>query len=627
MLSGGQIVSTGVVVYQAGSGVTDYATSATGIVVSTSQFDLGPASTEYVLSGGSTTGTKVESGGSAIVYSGGSVTSSTVYSGGYETVSAGGTASYDTISHGTQFVGGSALSTTVSSGGVEYLSGGGSTTGTTVSSGGIEQATGGATTTSTFVGSSGTEYIYSGSIANDTTVANGGVVVANFHGQVVSATINSGGYEVLSGGTASFTSMNIGASILLPNLGYNSSTETVNFDSSTDLLTVSSGTYVSSQTLAGNYSGDSFALSNYPNGSFSETLVTLGGPPCYCLGTLILTNRGERAVEDLGIGDHVITLSGAARPIRWIGRRHLNLLRHPAPDQVRPILIRADAIADGAPRRDLRVSPDHAVLFGRGLIPARLLVNGASIQQEVECQSTTYYHVELDTHDILLAEGLPAESYLDTGNRGLFENAEAPLILHPDGREGQEQRIATSCRPFVDQPAEVEPVWRSLAMRAVLLGLRLPMEPETTVNPGLHVIVDGRTIAPIRVEAMRYTFVLPPTNGPVRLVSRSVNPSAVRPWVEDRRRLGVMVSHMTLWTGGPALAVPLDDPRLSDGWWDIERDNATMWRWTDGNAVIALPAAESAMLEVTLAETLDYPLHQDVEPHAAARHRKNPAAA
>ena len=76
-----------------------------------------------------------------------------------------------------------------------------------------------------------------------------------------------------------------------------------------------------------------------------------GSPPCYAAGTFIMTDRGEITVEDLSAGDHVMTISGASRPIRWIGHRRIDCSRHPDPRQVWPVCVRAGAFGEGLPRR------------------------------------------------------------------------------------------------------------------------------------------------------------------------------------------------------------------------------------------------------------------------------------
>ncbi|MDE2580414.1 MAG: Hint domain-containing protein, partial [Rhodospirillales bacterium] len=268
--------------------------------------------------------------------------------------------------------------------------------------------------------------------------------------------------------------------------------------------------------------------------------------PCYAAGTRIATVRGAVPVERLRIGDLVRTAGGALRPVCWIGSRRLDLARHPEPRKARPIRILADAFADGAPTRDLVLSPDHAV-FDRGrLVPIRLLVNDATILRETRRRTVTYFHVELDSHDLLLAEGLAAESYLDTGNRGVFENADAPIVLHPDFTDPTEQnrrRLAASCAPLVDAPQDVEPLWWRLADRAAALGFALPA-PEMTDEPALALQSGGRRLRPLARDGACYRFAMPA--GPAWLVSRSAYPSDSRPWIEDQRRLGVMVRRMQL---------------------------------------------------------------------------------
>jgi Hint domain len=350
------------------------------------------------------------------------------------------------------------------------------------------------------------------------------------------------------------------------------------------------------------YTGNTFAIS--PTGAVTET-------PCFVTGTLIRTDRGEVAVESLTVGDRVVTLSGSLRPIRWIGHRDLDLTRHPEPRRVQPVAILAHAFGDSRPSRDLFLSPEHGVLVQDGLVPVRLLVNGASIQREQGRRRVTYYHVELETHDILLAEDLAVESYLETGNRGMFENAGKPLLLHPDPANGQARRTVESCMPFVDDPARVEPMWRALAERAAQRGWAPPPMPETTGDPALCLIVDGRPIAPIGVIQGKHVFAVPAGAARARLRSRAAIPSDTAPWVADDRRLGVLLRGLTVRSGAGVMPIPLDHPGLRAGWWQPEwHGSAILRRWTDGDAL--LPVSEwttgVCLLEVEVAATLAYPL-------------------
>src|SRR5262249_2111860 len=148
---------------------------------------------------------------------------------------------------------------------------------------------------------------------------------------------------------------------------------------------------------------------------------------------------------------------------------------------VAPVRIQRGAFSDTAPHADLVLSPDHAVFVDGKLICARQLINGTTIRQETDWTSVEYFHVQLETHGILLSEGLATESYLDTGNRGFFANADEPLQLHPDLTDETDYptREAASCAPFVWDEPGVKPVWQRLADRAAALGQPVVM-PETT---------------------------------------------------------------------------------------------------------------------------------------------------
>ena len=152
--------------------------------------------------------------------------------------------------------------------------------------------------------------------------------------------------------------------------------------------------------------------------------LALGLPvACFAEGTRITTDRGCIAVQNLRVGDNIVASVGGLRPVQWLGHRRVDCARHPRPCDVWPVRVRADAVAPRQPARDLLLSPDHAVFLDGVLIPVRYLVNGASIAQ-MPIDALTYWHVELPMHDVLWAEGLPCETYLDTGNRAAFAVAD-----------------------------------------------------------------------------------------------------------------------------------------------------------------------------------------------------------
>ena len=178
-----------------------------------------------------------------------------------------------------------------------------------------------------------------------------------------------------------------------------------------------------------------FAGNNFTPSPDQGTATELTFVACFAAGTRILTASGEVPVEALRIGDHVATLHGhRLTPIVWLGYRHIDCLRHPSPTDVWPVRVEAGAIANGVPHRVLLLSPEHAVLLHHDatsvLVPIRHLLNGTTIAQ-VPVPSITYWHVELASHDAIIAEGLAAESYLDTGNRADFANGGPAVTVHP----------------------------------------------------------------------------------------------------------------------------------------------------------------------------------------------------
>jgi hypothetical protein len=142
---------------------------------------------------------------------------------------------------------------------------------------------------------------------------------------------------------------------------------------------------------------------------------------CFYPGTRIATSEGELPVEDLRAGVLVQTARGVL-PVRWLGRSDIST-RFADPQRSLPIRICAGALGGGLPARDLLLSPDHAILLDDLLVQAGALVNGATIRRERDVpERFSYYHVELATHELLCAEGVAAESFVDNADRRHFAN-------------------------------------------------------------------------------------------------------------------------------------------------------------------------------------------------------------
>lgn len=182
-------------------------------------------------------------------------------------------------------------------------------------------------------------------------------------------------------------------------------------------------------------------------------------PPCFTLGTMILTDRGERAVEDLVPGDLVWTRDHGLQPIRWVGRRRLDPPALVAMPRMRPIRIRVGALGDGLPRHDLVVSPQHRVLvrspiaqrmFGASelLVAAKQMTEMPGIEPAADLDEVTYLHLMFDQHEIVLSNGAETES-LYPGPQALLSLgpvAEEIFTLFPDLRDRSDAFPAA--RPF-----------------------------------------------------------------------------------------------------------------------------------------------------------------------------------
>ncbi|MEL7047477.1 MAG: Hint domain-containing protein [Pseudomonadota bacterium] len=202
--------------------------------------------------------------------------------------------------------------------------------------------------------------------------------------------------------------------------------------------------------------------------------------PCFLKGTRIETQDGPVAIEDIKAGDLVKTISGSLEPVKWIGVSTTTVSQNEiVDDTVRPIRIAKDAIADGAPHTDLLVSPDHAMFIDGALVPAKYLVNGVTITQEQSAEWTeiAYYHLELEAHNVIIAEGAAAETYRAFENRSLFDDStsavdsktiEAPYapLLTMARRDMLAADLTAVVAPWAHRPSQLEQIRIKLADRA-----------------------------------------------------------------------------------------------------------------------------------------------------------------
>jgi len=293
-------------------------------------------------------------------------------------------------------------------------------------------------------------------------------------------------------------------------------------------------------------------------------------PLCFLRGTRLLTPEGEVAVEDLAAGDRVTTLSGEAATIRWIGEGKL-LCPPGRRSAATPVIVRRHALADNVPHRDLRITKGHALYVDGVLIPAEFLVNHRSILWDDAPREVEFFHVELPAHDVVLAEGAPAESYRDEGNRWMFANA------NPDwDRPG-----VAPYAPVLTGGPIVDAAWRRLLERS---GERLDVP--TTGDADVHLLVDGVRVDGRAMPDGWMSFAVSAGARRIVIASRCGAQDELG-LCRDPRTLGVALTRIVLWRGGVPSVIDADDPLLVQGFHAYEQEEGSIW--TNGAGVI--PAA------------------------------------
>lgn len=216
-----------------------------------------------------------------------------------------------------------------------------------------------------------------------------------------------------------------------------------------------------------------------------------GDPQCLLRGTTITTADGDRKIEDLKIGDVLPTMFGGTRPVRWIARYPYKKSDPAKPwvKSVLPIRIARSALAANVPENDLFVTRWHALLVDGLLIEAGNLINGTTIEryEAPESDELEYFHIKLDGHDVIYAEGAPVDTMLNLdesaanfaeyvrlyGVPSAEETRCAPYVTYGGGRGELKSRMRSAISPWLDWRDPVDVIRDRLEERALSRQLDL----------------------------------------------------------------------------------------------------------------------------------------------------------
>ena len=230
--------------------------------------------------------------------------------------------------------------------------------------------------------------------------------------------------------------------------------------------------------------------------------------------------------------------------------------------------VRAGALADGVPARDLYPTRGHSLLLDGVLIPAEYLINDCSVLWDETARMVEFFHLELEHHDVLLAEGAEAESYREDGNRHLFHNTDAPVHA---------QLSMVPYAPVLTGDPEVDRVWARLLARAV------PAKVALTEDADLHLLADGVRVAGVAEDPMRHRVRLDRVPVELGIASRMCNPVRLDT-ARDPRNLGVALRRLALRSEGAELVLGWASSWLQEGFNGPEPEAQS--RWTTGDALV-----------------------------------------
>ncbi|EHD14538.1 hypothetical protein CIN_04700 [Commensalibacter intestini A911] len=357
---------------------------------------------------------------------------------------------------------------------------------------------------------------------------------------------------------------------------------------------------------------------NFNPGQYKTQFLSLAlddGDACFLAGTFIRAENGLVRVEDIVPGDLVYSVghnnTWQLRQVIWVGKQTTTVAAYKHDDLAGyPICIRKNAIDEGVPFADLYVTAEHCMFFDDYFVPIRMLVNGKTIFYDHSFTTYDYYHIELEKHSVIVANGALSESYLDTGNRHYFTSKS--LDTFSSTRVKSWERDAAAM--LITKRGGVEAIFYALDQRADRMSIELIEQKKVrTNNPDVYLITDkGCKLFPVRVTDTEVLFELPSDLKNVRLISRTYRPCDVWGAHYDNRYVhGVLVGDIVMHQEHQKyiLDMHLSGKELS-GWLPQSHSRA---RWTSGNALIPLKSVEdnrNILLSIQIVETGSYVVNE-----------------
>lgn len=557
---------------------------------------------QHFTGSGIISGSTFDIGSTEVLESGGTDMSSVL--GGTQIVSSGAYSMKSIFSAGTQIInGGVGSGNTATDNAVIQVNAGGSSLKTMVS-GATIQATSGSYV-SGLVLQNAVAAAYMGSVLSNVTVGNGATMTlesgATLYNATVSGMLTSGGTPgtliVQSGAVISGTKIGWKGRIDVDTLTYNSGQKVSVTGGRISIVSGGSTLWSTGiSTIGGSNTSADYHLERDSDGS-----AVIVYDKCYLAGTKIKCGDYQVSVELLEKGDMISCFNGIdfeLKPITWVGKSSASVDKSKPIDLAGyPIRIVKNALGENSPDMDLLVTPEHCMLICGKFIPARMLVNNTSIMYDTSFESYDYYHVETETHSAILANNALSESFLDSGDKGNFNNDTVHNITFDELKDW-----SSAYAPLDTSIDFVKPIHQQLLMRAMSLGYENKFNNIARNRDLIRIqLPTGKVVSPTRTNNNNLVFIVDANTDYFYILSSAARPcDTVGPYMDDRRNLGVLVGTIQQWVSDNTHVIKSHLVENCSSWNNIENGEV---RWTTGRSKVAIiPEPNISMVSIDIKE-------------------------